>query len=185
MPHAVRIGLQIRFCLVVDGAGGSLRLEVKGIAPGEVHFNGALAALHRIDSGANEVTVKKNIARHGEQRDIGQPGLQDLRVAAHRVEIELACALRANQRSAGGAHHDIAGHFLEMNIAGDALQGHVAHDLLDINKSGLRAQLQFSFLRHGQLKIGLQLIGRRGIVEHRGDDIDPLVRLLGLNPDFI
>src|SRR4029077_4699748 len=67
VPHAVRVRLQIRFRLVVDSAGSSLRLEVKGIAPGEMHLDGALAAFHRIDSGANEVAVKKNIARHGEE----------------------------------------------------------------------------------------------------------------------
>src|SRR3954454_16698570 len=51
MPDAVRIGLQIGFGLIVDRACGGLRLKVKGIAAGEMHLDGAAAALHCIDSG--------------------------------------------------------------------------------------------------------------------------------------
>ena len=44
-----------------------------------------------------------------------------------------------------------------MNIAGDALQFHIAIDLLNQNQSGLRAQLQFGLFRNDQLKNWLRL----------------------------
>jgi len=72
---AVRIRLQIRFRLVVDGTGGGLALRSKESLP-EKCTSTCPCRLHRIDSGANEVAVKKNIAGHSEQRDVGQPGLQ-------------------------------------------------------------------------------------------------------------
>ena len=94
--HAVRIGLEESFGLIVDGAGGGLRVEIEGVVAGEVDFDGALAAAHGVEAGADEVAVEKNVARRGEEIDAGQSGLKQLRVAADGVEIELAGALRAN-----------------------------------------------------------------------------------------
>src|SRR5216684_6189801 len=83
VANAMRIRFQIRLRLVVNGSRGGLRLEVKGIIPREMHLDSAFAALHRINSGADEIAVEKNIAGHGEQVDTREPRLHDLGIAAH------------------------------------------------------------------------------------------------------
>src|SRR6202140_4185054 len=132
VADAMRIRLEISFGLIVNGAGSGLGFEVKGIVPGKVHFDGAFATFHRINAGADEIAVVKNIAGHGKQGDTGQTRLQHLGIAADGIKIQFSRALRAHQRYDGGAYDDIAGDFLEGNFACDALQGHVAHDLFDV-----------------------------------------------------
>src|SRR5271163_4660938 len=99
MLCAMGIGLEKSGRLVVDDAGGGLRLQVKGIRAGEAHFHQAAATLHGIKASADEVSVEKNIARRGHQVDVIQLGLKNLRVAADGAEIELAGALCADQRA--------------------------------------------------------------------------------------
>src|ERR1700676_683832 len=106
MLDAVRVGLQVRFRLVVHRSGSGLRVQIEGIVSGKVHFDSALSSPHGVDSGADEVAVEKNIAGSGKQVHVGEPRLQKLSVAAHRVEVELSGALRTYQRSVGGPDQD-------------------------------------------------------------------------------
>src|SRR5580704_14122434 len=115
--HAVGIRLQKGNSLIIDDAGGRLRLQVKRIGTGEAHFHQASAALHGIETGADEVSIEKNISRRGHQVDVIQLGLKYLRVSADGAEIELAGALSTDKRSAGGLDNNVAGNFLEMNVA--------------------------------------------------------------------
>src|ERR1700761_4064847 len=106
-------------------------------------FHRAFAAAHGVEARADEVAVEKNVSRRGEEIDASQSGLKQLRVAADGVEVELSRALRADERAVHRAHHDVAGNFLEMNVARDALKRHVAHDLLNVDEAGLRLELEF------------------------------------------
>src|SRR5580692_11384930 len=134
MLRAVGIGLEKSGRLIIDDASGGLRLQVKGIRAGKAHFHQAAAALHRIKAGTDEVSVEKNVSRRGHQVDVIQLRLKNLRVAADRAEIQLAGALRADQRAASGLDDDVARNFLEMDVAGVAFELHVAYDLLDIDE---------------------------------------------------
>src|SRR5260370_21802599 len=60
---AVGTGMRLKVGggLIVDRADGGLRLEVKGIITREANFDEALAALHGIEAGADEIAVKENI----------------------------------------------------------------------------------------------------------------------------
>ena len=138
-----------------------MRLQVKGIVAREADLDEALAALHGIEAGADEVAVKEDISRSGEEADVGKRRLKNLRAAADGLEIQFAGALRADQRAFRRADNDIAGNFLQVDIAGDAFQRHVAHDLLDVNEPSLRLKLQLRFFGHGELEIGRQLGGLR------------------------
>src|SRR5260370_18061772 len=158
VANAMRIRFQIRLRLVVNGARGGLRLEVKGIIPREMHLDSALAAFHRINSGADEIAVEKNIAGHGEQADTREPWLHHLGIAAHRIEIQFPSALRAHQRAAGSSHHDVARDFPQVDVTGNALQRHGAHNLLDIDETRLGSKLQLGLFGNGQLKIDFELI---------------------------
>src|ERR1700748_2351880 len=60
VAHAMRVGLEKRFSLIVDRAGGRLRVEVEGVVAGEVDFDGALAAAHGVQARADEIAVEKN-----------------------------------------------------------------------------------------------------------------------------
>src|SRR5258708_2644182 len=165
---AVGIGCQVRGGLIVEGADGGLRLQVKGIVAREANFDETLAALHGIETGANEIAVKEDISRSGEEADVGQRRLENLGAAADRLEIQLAGALRADKRTFRGADNDIARYFLQVDIAGDAFQGHVAHDLLNVNKPRLRLELQFRFFVHGEQQTRFQLAGLRRGVQNTG-----------------
>src|SRR5580704_19339890 len=112
MLRAVGIRLEKSIRLIVDHTSGGLRLQVKRIRTGEAHFHQTAATLHGIKAGADEVSVEKNIPRGGHQVDVIQLRLKDLRVAADGAEIELASALRADQRAAGGLDDDVARNFL-------------------------------------------------------------------------
>src|SRR5713226_6135311 len=79
---AVGIRPQVRGRLIVDRADGGLRLEVKGIVAREANFDEALAALHGIETGADEIPVKENISRSGEETDVGQRRLEHLGATA-------------------------------------------------------------------------------------------------------
>jgi hypothetical protein len=185
VPNAVRVRLQIRFRLIVDRTRGGLRVKIERIVSGEVDLDGALAALHGVDAGADEVPVKKDIAGHSEERDTAKARLYHLRVAADGVKIKFASALRAHERAASGAHHDVARDFFQVDIAGHALQGHVPHDLLDINQTGLSLELKLGFFGDGQLEIGLELVGRRGAIEDGGGHVDAFLDLFGNDADFV
>src|SRR5262249_6224125 len=138
VEDVVRIGLEIGRCLIVDGADGGLRVEVERIVAGKANFDEAFAAVHRIKTSADEVAVKKNVAGGGHQADIRKAGLHNLGVAADGTEVELAGTLRADERTSSRAHDDVAGNFLEVHVARDAFEFHVAHNLLDIDQAGLR-----------------------------------------------
>src|SRR5229473_1060803 len=102
----------------------------------EALSNGAkepLAALHGIEASADKIPIKENISRSGEETDVGKRRLQNLSATADGLEIQFAGALRADKRAFRGPDNNVAGDFLQVNITGDAFQGHVAHDLLDIN----------------------------------------------------
>src|SRR5712664_4263051 len=169
---AVGIRLEVRGCLIVDRAHGGLRFEVKGIVTREANFDEALAALHGIEASADEIAVKENIPGSGEEADIVKRRLENLGAATDGLEIQLASALGADKRAFRGADNDIAGFFLQVDIAGDAFERHVAHNLLDINKSRLGLELQFRFFGHGELKTGFQFPGLRRGIENIGSDVD-------------
>src|SRR6202521_4325930 len=177
---AVGIRLQVCGCLIVDRAEGSLRLQIKGIVARKANFDEALAALHGIEAGADKIPIKENISRSGEETDVGKPRLQNLRATADGLEIQFSGALRANKRAFGGPDNNVAGHFLQVHIAGDAFQGHVAHDLLDVNESRLRLELQFRFFGHGEQQTSFQLPGLRRGVQNVGGDVDAVTGLLHL-----
>src|SRR5256885_12183774 len=59
---AVGVGLEKRGCLIVHGAHGGLRFQVEGVIAGETHFHKALAALHGIQSGADEISIEKDVS---------------------------------------------------------------------------------------------------------------------------
>ncbi len=179
------IGLQVRGRLIVDGAHGGLRLQVKGIVAREANFDETLAALHGIEAGADEIAVKEDISRSGEEADVGQRRLENLGAAADRLEIQLAGALRADKRTFRGADNDIARYFLQVDIAGDAFQGHVAHDLLNVNKPRLRLELQFRFFGHGEQQTGFQLAGLRRGVQNTGGDVDAVTGLLHVKANLV
>src|SRR5262249_30874032 len=137
VTHAMGIGLEVSRSLIVDGADGSLRIQVEGIVAGEAHFDQSLATVHRIQAGADKVTVEKNVASRGHQSDVAKRRLNNLSVAADGVKFEFAGALRANKGTGGGANDDVAGNFLEVNVTPDAFPLHVAHYFLDIDEAGL------------------------------------------------
>jgi len=101
-------------CPQYRGASG---LQIEGVIAGEADFDEAAAAVHAVHAGMDEIAVVENVAGRGHQIHAGQGGLEDLHVAADGSEFEFARALRANQRAAGGLDDDVAGDFLQMNIA--------------------------------------------------------------------
>ena len=125
-----------------------MRFQVEGVIAGETHFHEPLAAFHGIQTGADEIAVEENIAGSGAKIHVGKTRLEDLSASANGIEIELARALRADERTAGGLHYDVTGDFLQVDLPGDALQGHIAHDLFHINQTVLGFELKFCFLRH-------------------------------------
>src|SRR6266852_5058948 len=122
----MRVGFQVRGRLVIDRAHGGLRLQVKGIVARKADLDEALATFHSIEAGADEVAVKEDISRSGEKADVGKRRLEDLRASANGLEIQFAGALRADQRAFRSTNNNVAGNFLEVDIAGDAFQCHVA-----------------------------------------------------------
>ena len=101
--------------------------------------------------------------------------------AADGVEFELAGAESANQGATGGLDDNVAGNFLEVDIARNALELHIAVHLLDEDEAGLGAKLQFRLLRNQELKIGFNLVrlgrGNQGI----GVDVDAVADLFHFN----
>src|SRR5207248_3522306 len=95
--ESVGIGLQESFGAVVHGAGRCLRVQVKGIRSREAHFHQAAAALHGVNAGANKIAVEENVASGGDQVHVFQRRLQNLRVAADGVEVQLTGTLRTDQ----------------------------------------------------------------------------------------
>src|SRR5258708_836163 len=185
VANAMRIRFQIRLRLVVNGARGGLRLEGKGIIPPAMHLHRALAAFHRINSGADEIAVIENITGHGKQADTREPWLHHLGIAAHRIEIQFPSALRTHQRSAGSSYYDVARNFPQVDVTGNALQRHVAHNLLDIDDTRLGSKLQLGLFWNGQLKIGFEFIsGSSGVHDCRGY-IHALAGLLRIDVDFV
>src|SRR5260370_2653707 len=185
VANAMRIRFQIRLRLVVNGARGGLRLEAKGIIPREMHLDTAFAALHRINSGADEIAVIENITGHGKQADTRDPWLHHLGIAAHRIEIQFSRALRTHQRSAGSSYYDVARNFPQVNVTGNALQRHAAHALLAIDHTPLVSTLHPALLWNGQLKIGFEfIIGSSGVHDRRGY-IHALTGLFRIDVDFV
>jgi len=58
----VRVGFEERGGAVVDRAMVVWALKVERIGAGEANFDEALAALHGVQTGANEIAVEENIA---------------------------------------------------------------------------------------------------------------------------
>src|SRR6266404_148116 len=160
-----------------------VEIEVGGA--GEADFDKALAALHRVEAGTNEIAVEEDVAGSFEDTDIVERRLKKLSSAADGLEIELACTLRADQGAFRGADDDVAGNFLEVDVALDAFQSHVAHDLLDIDEAGLGFQLQFGFFGDSELEIGFKLQRMGGGVQNVGGEIDAVADLLHLKANFV
>src|SRR5690242_12555002 len=184
-PDAVRIGLEESGGLVVDGAHGGLGLQIKGIVTGETHFHDPLAAPHRVKAGADEVAVKEDIARCGADIHVGQRGLEDLRAAADGIEFQLAGTLRTHERAAGGLDNNVAGDFLEMNVAGHTFQCHIAHDLFNVNQTVFGPELKLGFFRHRKLEAGFEVRALGGRIKNAGVDVDPVAHLLHVEPDLV
>src|SRR5262249_7824615 len=182
--HTVRIGLEVCFGLIVDRTGSGLRVEIERIVAGKVHLHGAFATAHGVDAGADEVSVEQNIAGGRKQSDVGEAGLQQLCVSAHRAEVEFSGALRANQRAVCRSDHDVAGQLFEVNVARNALQGHVSHDLLDVDQSGLGPQFQFGFFGNAQLKIDFELVGLSSGVHDMRGHVNAIARALRFQADL-
>ncbi len=72
-----------------------------------------------------------------------------------------------------------------MDVARYALESHVSRDLFDINKAGLGLQLEFGFLRNGQLEIRLRFRGLRGVVEDVCGYVNAVAGLLHVDADFV
>src|SRR5882724_2051518 len=94
---AVGVGFEERGGAVVHGAQGSLSVEVEGVGAGKANFDEALAALHSVQAGADEIAVEENVAGSGEDADIIERRLKDLSSTADGFEIQLAGTLRADQ----------------------------------------------------------------------------------------
>src|SRR5882724_680864 len=182
---AVRIGLEEGGGAVVHGAQGGLGVEVEGIGTGEADFDETLAALHGVQTGADEIAVEENVAGSCEDADIIKRRLKDLSSAADGFEIQLAGTLRADQRAFRRADDDVAGNFLEVDVALDAFQSHVAHDLLDIDEAGFGLQLQFGFFGHGELEVGFEFQRLGGGVQNVGGDIDAVADLLHFKANLV
>src|SRR5215467_9063010 len=184
VADAVRVGLQKGFGAVVDVAGRSLCVQVERIGAGEADFHQAAAAAHAVDSGADEIAVEEDVAGHGRQVHAAQRRLQDLRPAADGAEIELAGALGTDERAARGVNDDVAGNFLQVNVAVDGDQVHVAQNLFNVNQTGLRLDLQLGLFRKGQLDVFGQIGSRSGGVQNLCADLDAIVGLLHLHADL-
>jgi len=111
--------------------------------------------------------------------------LQKLNAAADGSEFEFAGTHGANQGAAGGLDDDIAGDFLEVDIACHALELHVAIDLLDVDEASLRLELELGLFGNGKLKIGFDIMRLRGSRKPAGIDIDAIADLLDIDGDFI
>jgi len=61
--------------------------------------------------------------------------LKNLSISADGGNFEFSSALRAESKSRLAVNDNVAGDFLEMDIAGDAFQLHIAHDLLDVDQA--------------------------------------------------
>ena len=94
---AVRVGFEERGGTVVHDAQGGLSVEVERVGTGEADFDEALAALHGVQTGADEIAVEENVAGSCEDADIIERRLKKLGSAADGFEIELAGTLRADQ----------------------------------------------------------------------------------------
>jgi len=68
-----------------------------------------------------KIAVKENVAGSREDADIIERRLKDLSSAADGFEIQLAGTLRADQGAFRGADDDVAGNFLEVDVALDGL----------------------------------------------------------------
>src|SRR5947208_3664309 len=112
VARPVGIRLEKGSGLIVDGARGGLRLEIKRIIAREPYFHEASSAFHGIKPGADEIAVEKDIARHRVEIHVGKSRLQDLGTAANRIKIEFPSALCADERATGGFHNDVARHLL-------------------------------------------------------------------------
>src|SRR5271169_483111 len=129
--------------------------------------------------------IEKNVSRRGHQVDIVQLWLKNLRVSADGAKIELAGALRANQRAAGGLDDNVARNFLQMDVAGIAFELHVAYDLLDVDEARLGLELKFGFFRNGELQIGFKFQRPGRCVQHVGSNVDAVSHLLDIETNFV
>jgi len=141
VTNTVCIRFEKGFGAIVHSAEICLGVEVERIRAGEADFDDALAALHRIDAGAKEISVVQDVAGSRHDVDAVQRGLKNLCVAADGRKFEFTRAERALQRTARTAHDDVAGNFFQGDIAGDAFELHIAHDLLDVDQASLGLNL--------------------------------------------
>ena len=70
--ETVRVWFEERFGAIVHSAGRCLRIQIERIGAGKAHFHQATAALHGVNTGANEIPVEENVAGGGSQIYPGQ-----------------------------------------------------------------------------------------------------------------
>src|SRR5712691_3228439 len=102
-PDAMRIRFEVGRSPIVDRAHSGLRLQIKGIVTREADLDEALATLHGIEAGADEVAVEENIPRSGKQTHVGKCRLENLSATTDGFKIQFTGALRTDQRSFRGA----------------------------------------------------------------------------------
>src|SRR5256886_10952878 len=66
-----------------------------------------------------------------------------------------------------------------------SFERHVAHNLLDVNKSRLSLELQFRFFRHGQLQTSSRIRRLRRGVQNRGGDVDAVTGLFHVKTNLV
>src|SRR5262249_22110667 len=151
----------------------------------KTNLHQSAAAFHAVDAGADEIAVKQDVAGGGGEIHAAQGRLQDLRAAADRAEIEPAGALRADQSAPRGVHDDVARDFLEVHVAVDGAQGHIAQNLFEIDQAGLGLDAQLGYFGHRELNVFREFGSLRQIVDDVGGDLDAVVGLLHFEADFV
>src|SRR5215472_13885943 len=184
-PLGMGIGFEKSGGLIVDCSGGGLGLEVKGIVAGEADFHQAFTALHGVEARGDKIAIKQNVAEVRGKTDVGQCGLQDLCATADRLKIQLAGTLRADQGAFRCADNDIARDFLEVHVAFDAFQSHVAHHLFNIDEAGFGFELEFGFFRYGELQVSVELPGLCRGIHEGGSDVNAVAHLFHVETDLV
>jgi len=72
-----------------------------------------------------------------------------------------------------------------MDIAGDAFQLHIAHDLLDVDQASLGSDLKLGFFRDDEHEIFLKLRSGSGSVEDGCSDVNAIIGLFGFDANLV
>src|SRR5215471_17050236 len=185
MPGRVSIRLEKVGSLVIHRTQIRVSVQVKGIVAGEADFNQASSALHGVNAGADKVAVIEDVAGSRHQIHVGERGLQNLCAAANGREFQLSGAQCANKRAARGFHNDVARNFLQVNVAGHALEFHIPGNLLNINQTCLRLKLKFRLFGNGQLKVGFQFLRLSRRAQGARTDVNAVAYLFDIHGDFV